>query len=72
MSIRTKGLKKSLKNVYYAYISNNNTSKLPEKARWAIETWNTAPETYAIRIQIGLVKDYIQFGDLLTEEGNAK
>jgi hypothetical protein len=56
----------------YIYISNNNTSKLPEKARWAIETWNTAPETYAIRIQIGLVKDYIQFGDLLTEEGNAK
>jgi hypothetical protein len=56
----------------YIYISNNNTTKLPEKARQAIETWNTAPETYAIRTQIGLVKDYIQFGDQMTEEGDAK
>jgi len=56
----------------YIYISNNNTSKLPEKARQAIETWNIATETYAIRTQIGLVKDYIMFGDQMTEDGNAK
>lgn len=56
----------------YVYISNNNTSKLPEKARQAIETWINAPETYAIRTQIGLVKDYIMFGDLLTDKGDPK
>jgi hypothetical protein len=56
----------------YIYISNNNTTKLPAKARQAIETWITAPEAYAIRAQIGLVKEYIQFGDQMTEEGDAK
>lgn len=56
----------------YIYISNNNTTKLPEKARQAIETWNSAPETYAIRTQIGLVKDYIVFGDQMTEKRDAQ
>lgn len=56
----------------YLYISNNNTTKLPEKARKTIEAWNSAPETYAIRTQIGLVKEYIGFGDQMTEKGDAK
>lgn len=55
----------------YIYISNNNTTKLPEKARHAIETWNTDADAYAIKTEIGLVKDYIQFGDEMTEKGEA-
>ncbi|MCB9014166.1 MAG: hypothetical protein H6541_00060 [Lentimicrobiaceae bacterium] len=55
----------------YIYISNNNTTKLPEKARQAIETWNTDADAYAIKTEIGLVKDYIQFGDEMTEKGEA-
>ncbi|MCB9023934.1 MAG: hypothetical protein H6542_05215 [Lentimicrobiaceae bacterium] len=55
----------------YIYISNNNTTKLPEKVRQAIETWNTDADAYAIKREIGLVKDYIQFGDEMTEKGEA-
>jgi len=56
----------------YIYISNNNTTRLPEKARQAIETWNTEADAYAIKTEIGLVKDYIQFGDQIMEEGDAR
>jgi hypothetical protein len=56
----------------FIYISNNNTTKLPEKAREAIEIWNTDSDAYAIKTEIGLVKDYIQFGDQIMEEGDAR
>ena len=56
----------------YIYISNNNTTRLPEKARQAIETWNTEADAYAIKTEIGLVKDYIQFGDQIMEERDAR
>ncbi|MBW6491091.1 MAG: hypothetical protein K0B15_07855 [Lentimicrobium sp.] len=56
----------------YIYISNNNTTKLPEKARQAIETWNTDSYANAICTGIGLVKDYIRFGDQMTEKSKKR
>lgn len=56
----------------YIYLSNNNTTNLPDKARLAIRKWNSDADTYAIRNEIGLVNEYITFGDLITETGEAK